>query len=444
VTKGVPVFKSWGRVVASIPDLVSPLKSSLDSPFDGPSALSSDRSWLAYGKGRSYGDVCLNSGGGLILTKAADRILAFDEHTGIIRCESGISLGQILAFAIPKGWFLPVTPGTMEISLGGAIANDVHGKNHHRHGTIGRFVPRFELLRSSGERVVCTSSENKELYAASIGGMGLTGLLTTIDLQLKKAYASINAEAIRFKGLDEFYAITRESDKDFEYTVAWIDCVDALGSSWGRGVFYRGNHVIQQPTLEDQQWRMKRKIPVPFEAPSGLLNRWSVKAFNMLYDAKHIPQKRSYISEFKPFFYPLDSLANWNLIYGKGGLYQFQFVVAENEKDALEEIFKTLARSGQASFLAVLKQFGSIPSPGIMSFPRPGYTLTLDFPNRGELTSDLLRRLTDIVVEAKGRLYPAKDGHMSKDNFKAFYPELTEFTKYIDPNFSSDFWRRVS
>lgn len=443
MVKIVPVFKSWGRVVESLPSFVRPLKSSLDSPFVKGTDTASAQSWLAYGSGRSYGDVCLNSSGGLILTQSANRILAFDEDTGVICCESGISLEQILAFAIPRGWFLPVTPGTMEVTLGGAVANDVHGKNHHRHGTIGRFVPRFELLRSSGERLVCSSTENKELYAASIGGMGLTGLMTTIDLQLKKANASINAEAIRFKGLEEFYAITRESDEAFEYTVAWIDCVDAFGSSWGHGVFYRGNHVAEPYAKAHKDWRTQGKIPVPFEAPGGLLNRWSVKAFNLLYDAKHIPQKRSYQSDFKPFFYPLDSLVNWNLIYGKRGLYQFQFVVAEQEKGALEEIFNTLARSGQASFLAVLKQFGSIPSPGIMSFPRPGYTLTLDFPNRGELTSDLLKRLTDIVVEAKGRLYPAKDGHMSKQNFKMFYPELDDFIKYIDPNFSSDFWRRV-
>ena len=396
------------------------------------------RPMLAYGMGRSYGDCCLNENASLVLTRGLNRLISFDRDQGLLACEAGITLGELLEVLVPEGWFIPVTPGTQFVTVGGAIANDVHGKNHHLAGTFGNFVESFELLRSSGERLRCSAQENPELFAATIGGLGLTGLIVSCVLRVKRAAARLAVESIRFAGLPEFMSIANESDVNWEYTVAWIDCVNAWGK-WGRGIFMRGNHVNQSVS----EVRTKRTLAVPFEAPSWLLNRFSVKAFNELYYRRLRRQISHDEVDYQPFFYPLDSIRQWNLIYGKRGFYQFQFVIALSETEALRDIFERIALSGHASFLAVLKKFGPVGSPGLLSFPREGFTLTLDFSNQGADSKKLFDDLVHIVRLAGGCLYPAKDACMSPIEYEEFYPQTKDFLRYIDPGFSSSFWRRV-
>ena len=395
---------------------------------------------LAYGLGRSYGDSCLNDGGYLIDTTAMDHVLSFDTSTGRMRCAAGVSLAAILQVAVPRGWFLPVTPGTKFVTIAGALANDVHGKNHHCAGTIGCHTTQFELLRSDGARFVCSPTQNPEWFAATIGGLGLTGIIVWVELQLKKISSSkIAVDTLAFHSLAEFLNITSASEQaGFEYTVAWIDCLSGRNA---RGIFYRGNHA---ETGELVAQGVNHGGPrVPFAFPEFALNRLSVKAFNTLYYRLKAGEKRGELVDYDPFFYPLDAVRDWNLIYGRRGLVQYQCVIPESASDAFQEILSAISDSGEGSFLGVIKKFGSIPSPGILSFPRPGLTLALDFPFRGERTLRLFSQLDFIVQSARGALYPAKDGRMSRHMFEISYPGLERFRPFVDPHLSSGFWRRM-
>ena len=384
---------------------------------------------LPHGQGRSYGDSCLNEGGVLLATGALDRFISFDERTGVLRCEAGVTLGAILELAVPRGFFLPVLPGTKHVSVGGAIANDIHGKNHHRSGTFGRHVRRLELMRSDGPRRELGPGD--ELFAATVGGLGLTGLINWAELQLRRVPGPcIRTEAVPFRSLDEFQQLTRDSDERWEYTVAWIDSV----SSTPRGVFLRGEHV------EGAVRRSKRRLRVPVDLPAFTLNRYTVTVFNRVYRWATRPGTR--VVHYDPFFFPLDSVEDWNRIYGRPGFFQFQCVVPEI--GTVESLLTRVARAGSGSFLSVLKTFGDVPSAGMLSFPRKGFTLALDFANRGPETFALLEQLETEVREAGGALYPAKDARMSRATFLASAPRLAEFEPHIDPAFSSSFWRRVS
>lgn len=397
---------------------------------------------LPYGMGRSYGDSCLNNGGVLIESSSLKHFISFDDATGVLRCESGVSLADILSLIVPRGWFLPVTPGTRFVSVGGAIANDVHGKNHHRAGTFGCYVRRFELLRSDGSRIECSPEENAGLYSATIGGLGLTGLITWAEIQLKPVVNPyLQEETLRFKSIDEFFLLNRDSETNYEYTVAWIDCV-AKGKSLGRGAFYRANHH-GSASPQHRPAAPKSTMTFPFTPPISLVNKLSLKAFNSAYFRMQ-PQRRSRTVHYQPFFYPLDSILNWNRMYGPKGMLQYQCVVPESEgQEVFREMLQTISDSGSGSFLAVLKMFGNKPSPGMLSFPRPGITLALDFPNT-PATFKLLDRLDALTCEAGGCVYPAKDARMSKESFQAYFPEWQAFSEYIDPRFSSGFWRRVT
>lgn len=410
---------------------------------DGLPAGTDGRKMLPFGMGRSYGDCCLNDGGALINTTGMSRILAFDPESGLIRCEAGISLDDILKFIVPQGWFLPVTPGTKFITLGGATANDVHGKNHHRAGTFGRQVRRLELLRSDGRRLLCSPEENPEWFAATIGGLGLTGLITWVEFSLRKiASAMIEQETIKFQNLDDFLEISAESDQRFEHTVAWVDCL-SRGDALGRGIFMRGNHAPASagPLTAHQPPR----LDVPFDFPAAALNTAAVKIFNALYYGRIQRRLSRSVLPYAPFFYPLDSIRHWNRIYGRRGFFQYQFVVPfSSDAAAIREIFGRIARSGQGSFLAVLKTMGHHKSPGLMSFPGPGITLALDFPNQGGRTLELFDQLDQVVLAASGRFYPAKDARMSASTFQRCFPQWKEFAAFIDPGFASSFWRRVS
>lgn len=424
-------YQSWGR-------LVRPVTRAVLLPPDGPDALPAGP-LLPFGNGRSYGDVCLNGSGTLLDVRAMNRILAFDETSGVIRCQAGVLLSDVLDLVVPRGWFPPVTPGTRFVTVAGAIANDVHGKNHHRAGTFGRHVLRFELLRSDGSRMLCSPDENAEWYRATIGGLGLTGLILWCEFRLiRVAGRMIDAETTRFENLADFFALSVEADRKFEYTVSWIDCL-ARGSALGRGWFMGGNHAPQPGPA----FRPRRPLNFFLQPPLSLVNALSLRAFNTLY--YHRPVPRPGPVDYAPFFYPLDSILNWNRMYGPRGFYQFQCVVPPaSGEPVIRELLAQTARFRQGSFLAVLKQFGDVESPGLLSFPRPGPTLALDFSNHGTRTLELLRRLENIVMEAGGALYPAKDACMSPDTFRRSYPAWESLEAMRDPAFSSDFWRRVT
>ena len=432
-------YESWGRYPHAGPVTAVPVYWRSDSQ----NFQELRQSVLPFGQGRSYGDVCLNDGGILLDTGSLSHFIAFDETSGLIRCEAGITLAEILSLAVPRGWFLPVTPGTKFVSVGGAIANDVHGKNHHRVGTFGMHVTQFELLRSREERVICTPTQNTDLFRATISGLGLTGLILWAEIQLRRISGPfIRTECIRFDTLKEFFDIARVSDQSHMYTVAWVDCL-AKNRHLGRGVFFRGNHAENESPRPIHS-QPRRILTIPFDAPHLLLNRFAMKAFNLAYYHRHFPKHREDIVHYDPFFYPLDAIHGWNRLYGSRGFLQYQCVVPfDVEGGAIREILQRVAQTGEASFLSVLKIFGAKHSPGMLSFPRPGVTLALDLPNAGSSTLRLLEELDDIVRISGGAVYPAKDARMSPDNFKVFFPRWEEFARYIDPQFSSNLWRRV-
>ena len=430
---------SWGNIPVAEHRLL-PLTWSDSAPdfsrAEGP--------FLAYGYGRSYGDVPVNDGGALLQTSSLNRVLSFDRDSGVLHCEAGTSLQDILSFCVPAGWFLPVTPGTQFVSLGGAVANDVHGKNHHCAGTFGCHVLGFDLVRSNGETMWCSLTENKPLFAATIGGLGLTGLILTVKLQLKKIVSNlVDVENIPFANLAQGLDLFKQYNAS-TYSVAWIDCI-AGGSALGRGIFSYGEHSERRSITTPAN----RQVSVPFNFPSFALNKYSVRAFNEVYYKKGCMGtpgiQQSY---YEPFFYPLDKLLKWNRIYGKKGFYQYQCVVPFGDNDegaaAIEKMLTLISHSGNASFLAVLKVFGDKQSPGILSFPMKGITLALDFSNRGARTLALFSELDKIVINNGGRVYPAKDARMSADAFSRFFPQWQEFEQYIDDQFSSSFWRRVT
>lgn len=427
-------FQSWGRY-PRVEQRIVPLEWRREIR-----ELPIERPLLAQGCARSYGDVCLNDGGTVLSTRRLNRFIAFDPHTGVLRAEAGVSLREILDLVVPHGWFLPVTPGTRYVSLGGAIANDIHGKDHHRAGTFGRHVRAFELLRSDGTRLVCTPSEHRALFEATIAGLGLTGLILWAEVQLTKIPSPfIDMESIQFGSLDEFLEISRSSEEEFVYTVAWIDCV-SRGRQFGRGIFMRGN-FCEAPSSKAAPARFRPRAAVPINLPGWVLNRLSIRAFNELYYRKQRRKVQRSVVPYGPFFYPLDAVGEWNRIYGRRGFLQFQCVVPEFS--ALRQVFDVVVQSGKASFLAVLKEFGTLTSPGLLSFPRPGSTLALDFPFEGSSTLAMMERLNSMVVDAGGALYPAKDACMRGAHFRRCYPRLEEFLRHRDPAFSSSFWRRV-
>lgn len=398
---------------------------------------------LPFGLGRSYGDVCLNYGGTLLDTQGLCHLISFDPLTGILNCEAGIPLSEIIDLFLPKGWFPPVVPGTKHVTVGGAIANDIHGKNHHRAGTFGCHVLGFELLRSSGERLFCSPEQNAELFCATIGGLGLTGLILWVRIQLKKtASVWIDTEHLPFMNLNRFFELSRDSDERYEYTVAWVDCVSGEGKA-GRGIFIRGNPSFDK-TSEIKKTKPAVAFRIPFDAPSFLLNRVTMGLMNEGYFRLQSAKKEKAVMHYEPFFFPLDGLEDWNRLYGRDGFLQYQFVLPDGDEGAIGEVFQKINRSGMGSFLAVLKRFGNVPSPGMLSFPKQGTTLALDFPNGGPKVFELLNALDEIVVRAGGAVYPGKDARMSATHFRKFFPQWEEFRQHIDPKFSSDFWKRVT
>ena len=432
-----PVFESWGRY-PKYPAHVIPMHWQQDFPAN---IAGLHNGVLPVGLGRSYGDSCLLADGNLLVTTGMNRLLRFDPETGILTAEAGISLAQILDFAVPRGFFLPVTPGTKYVTLGGAIANDIHGKNHHVAGTFGSHVLGFELVRSDGSRRLCSTTENPDWFAATIGGLGLTGLITWVSVRLTPIVSrKIDVEGIQFHGIDEFLALT-EQYKHVEYTVSWIDCV-STGKNFARGIFMLGEHSAVPAELKPSP---APKLVFPIEAPGFALNHTTVSLFNTVFFHKQRKPHVKALQDYEPFFYPLDAVLNWNRLYGKAGLLQFQYAIPwAHAREGTIAILTEVAKSGLASFLAVLKAFGDVPSPGLLSFPQPGITLALDFPIKQDLTFPLVERLADMTREFGGRLYPAKDAAMTAAQFQTFYPQWEQLARFRDPAITSSFWERVT
>ena len=397
--------------------------------------------FLPRGFGKSYGDSCLLQNGILLDTTQMNKIISFDPDTGIIRAESGVSFSQLLDFLVPRGYFLPVTPGTKHISLAGAIANDVHGKNHFSAGNFGNHIIKFELIRSDGRKLICSEDENQDYFSATIGGLGLTGIITWAEFKAKISPSPyFYVENIKFKNIDEFFEINKKSEENFPYTVAWIDCT-AKGKHLGRGIYNRGRHADFSKDKIPQKSPKDGAKPFPFEL--ALINKTTTKIFNILWYNKQIRKKTKVITHYNPFFYPLDGVDGWNKAYGKNGFLQYQFVVPmESGKETVRNILNKISTSGLSSFLVVLKTFGYIPAKGMLSFPKRGITLAVDFAvNKKSLK--LCNELDILVNKAGGRLYPAKDSRMSGADFKKYYPNYEEFSKFIDPKITSSFWQRI-
>jgi len=394
-------------------------------------------SGIAYGMGRSYGDVCLNPDGIVWNTSNLNKFIAFDEESGQLTCEAGVLLRDIQRLMLPRGWTLPVTPGTQVVTVGGAIANDIHGKSHHAHGTFGNHVVALTLIRTDGEVIECGPRTKPAWFAATVGGIGLTGVIASATLQLQRSAGPwIETETVAFKTVDSFFELSATSDKTWENSVSWIDCT---GKNPGRGLFMRGN-----PVASTRPMKQGGALTVPFVPPISLVNKITLKAFNTAYFYGNQIRKGKHVVGNEKFFYPLDGILEWNRIYGPRGFYQYQSVIpVADSVEVTKEMLNVISRSGQGSFLAVLKTFGDIKSPGLLSFPMPGVTLALDFPNKGESTVKLLEELDKVVLQAGGRLYLAKDARMSPEMFEAGYPNLKKFARYRDPGMSSALSRRL-
>jgi len=422
--------QSWGRLDAHEHQLV-PL------PPGPPGPWAAQASGTFIGMGRSYGDICLNPGQALWQTTALDHFQAFDPSTGLLQCEAGTLLRDIQMRFLPQGWMLPVTPGTQFVTVGGAVANDVHGKNHHAMGSFGDHVASVELWRTSGEVVHCSPIAAPELFRATIGGFGMTGLIRSATLQLRRVPGPwLHTNTVVYRNLSEFFELADASERDWEYTVSWVDCI---GGKDVRGIFMRGNHAAHEQAEPPPKHRN-----MPLTPPISLVNSLSLRAFNLAYYHWHSLQAGTRYAHYQPFFYPLDAITHWNRMYGPKGFFQHQCVLPRQQgKAAIDAMVHEIKKSGQGSFLAVLKTFGDRQAPGMMSFAMPGVTLALDFPNRGTSTLDLLARLNAIVAEAKGRIYLAKDACMPRTLFEQGYPELPTFLKHRDPGVSSALSRRL-
>lgn len=432
------MLTSWGRVVRANHVVARPrFGDELGGLLHG---LSAERPGLAVGLRRSYGDSNLNPDGAIIDMTSLDRVIAFDRETGVMRAEAGLSLSQALQILVPAGWFLPTTPGTRFVTLGGAVANDVHGKNHHAMGTFGASVRRLKLLRTDGSAREIAPGE--PLFHATVGGLGLTGVIAWVEFQAVRIPSSwLDAQDTSFSRVEDYFDIAAERKESFEHTMAWIDC-SAGGSRLGRGILSAANWYAYGDLTPHREQPGKT---VPIDAPGFTLNAMTVRAFNSVRHELKSMRHGPYRTHYEPFLYPLDGIANWNRLYGAKGFYQYQCVLPpETARAGVVELVKAIAASGQGSPLAVLKDFGANPPVGMLSFPTEGTTLALDFRNQGERTLQLMADLDRIVAAAGGRLYPAKDGRISSGMFQAGFPKWQDFRAYVDPGLSSAFWRRVS
>ncbi|MGA9994739.1 MAG: FAD-binding oxidoreductase [Pyrinomonadaceae bacterium] len=415
--------------------------------------LQSEGSAIVRGQGRSYGDAAQTSEGVVMLTERLSRMIAFNEETGVLKAEAGVTLEEILEKFVPRGWFPSVTPGTKYVSLGGCVAADVHGKNHHREGTFGDHVRELELVLANEEKLRCSPVENAEIFRATIGGMGLTGIITEVSFQLRPvetAYVAVQHHAAR--NLSALLEMFEDEAFDDDYTVAWIDCL-AKGAKLGRGVLMRGHHALLEElpenTKEPLRLKHRAQFNLSFDFPSWTLNAFAAAVFNELYFRRQGARGSEFISDYESFFYPLDRIGNWNRLYGRRGFVQYQCVIpAARARVGMRRLLEEIARSKYPCFLAVLKRFGA-EGQGLLSFPMEGYTLALDMAVGDAQFFKFLDRLDELVLEHEGRVYLAKDARLNAATFRAMYPRLAEWQRIkrsVDPDgrFRSDLSQRLA
>jgi FAD/FMN-containing dehydrogenase len=437
VTHGKTIeLSGWGRyprVRARVvrPELLSHV---------APHLAGGEAGVIARGSGRSYGDAALAAEGGtVVLTERLNRFLSFDERAGLLKAEAGTTLAEVLETFLPRGWFPSVVPGTKFVSLGGCVAADVHGKNQHQAGTFGAHTTELTLKLADGSLVRCSPHEDSELFRATVGGMGLTGFVADVSFRLARvetAYMLVRHQPSR--DLEESLGLLGDRAFDDEYTVSWIDCLSE-GARLGRGVLMRGNHARPNEVKnsgDPLRLAPRLRLSVPFDLPAWALNRSTARAFNSLYFRRQASKTSHFIADIESFFFPLDSVGGWNRAYGRRGLVQYQCVLPEAEAGVgLRLMLEALNASRLPCGLAVLKRFGA-GGAGLLSFPMPGYTLSLDFPVRGQSLFDLLRRFDEIVGTRGGRVYLAKDACLDPETFRAMYarfPEWRRVKERVDP-----------
>lgn len=398
---------------------------------------------VAYGGGRSYGDAALNDGGHLLLTRRLDRILAFDPAAGQLVSEPGVTISELQSFLVPRGFTLPAVPGTGFATLGGAVANDIHGKNHDRHGSFGNHVAWFDLLMADGAFQRVSAEEDPGLFAATIGGVGLTGILMTVCVNLRPCPSNaVRVTEMRAEDLDHFLTLLSQHRDRETYSVGWIDTL-ARGTRFGRGIL-----EVAEPSERSVDARRARRLRVPFDMPGFALNRWSIGAMNAWYYSRVSSFGRDRVVPLEKFFHPLDAVLDWNRMYGRAGFRQFQCVIPDDRAPSgIRCLLEAVTETRAGSFLAVLKTMGG-EGKGYLSFPMRGVTLALDFPARAR-TAELLARLEGITLEHGGRIYLAKDSCLSPAGFAQMYPKLPvlrEVLDRVDPDrlFVSDLARRLN
>jgi decaprenylphospho-beta-D-ribofuranose 2-oxidase len=406
---------------------------------------------IARGQGRSYGDASLNENGRVILTERINRMLELDAKLGILRAEAGVTLAEILPVIVKQGWFLPVTPGTKFVSLGGCVAADVHGKNHHHEGGFAEYVLGIELILADGTRKTCSVTENEDIFWATVGGMGLTGIIGEVTLQLIPIQTSqMMVSNHAADNIGHLFQLLQDQALDDRYSVAWIDCL-ATGDQLGRGIAMFGHHASAAEYKSDKPLasKPKRTRSLPFDFPAMALNPLTIGAFNKLYYYRESRKLTPFLADYDSYFYPLDAIGKWNRMYGKRGFVQYQCVIPDlTALEGMTALLKELSGSRRASFLAVLKRMGA-KGKGLLSFPLAGYTLALDLPIRDKGLFSLLDKLDKIVLQHGGRVYLAKDARLSAESFQAMYPRHEEWLRIkteIDPQhrFSSSLSRRLN
>ena len=440
----------WGRISPSAAELAEP--ASAASAAELLSGGTAARGVIPRGLGRSYNNAAQCAGGVVISTARLNRILSLDASTGLATCEAGVSLEQLMVAGLPAGWFVPVSPGTRQVSVGGAIAADVHGKNHHVAGSFARHVRSFEIVLPGGEPRTVTPQSDPALFWATAGGMGLTGLIVRATVQLKRVATSrVRVDTVRTADIDETMATLAEHDRGYGYTVAWSDSL-ARGVGLGRSVITSGDFAEPADLPPDDRedpfaFRPGARLGVPPGFPPGLVNRYTVAVANEAWYRKAPRSRRGELQAIGTFFHPLDGIRNWNRVYGPGGFRQYQYVMPFGQEAAVRRSFELVSRARAPSFVTVLKRFGA-GDDGLLSFPISGWTLALDFPARTPGLAGLLDRLDRLVADTGGRVYLAKDSRVPPGVLAEMYPRLPEFAKLraeLDPAgiLASDLSRRL-
>lgn len=420
------LLSGWGQY----PKVQSKIQrfDTLSQPLDFRKENTSNDSTIARGNGKSYGDSALAES--VISMASHNHFLDFDQEKGEIHVQSGVLLSDILEVIIPKGWFLKVVPGTKYITVGGAIASDVHGKNHHIEGCFSNSVIEFNLMNAEGKTICCNPQDTPEWFFASCGGQGLTGIILDAKLSLKRIKSTkISQTTIRTNNLKQTFEAF-EKNQNATYSVAWIDCL-AQPENLGRSVIMTGDFSSENSTK--LKYTNSQKLSIPFNFPSFLLNKWSVKLFNWLYYSKASKEEKTQNVSLDAFFFPLDSIKNWNRIYGSKGFVQYQFILPKEQSfEGLSQILQLISEAGQGSFLAVLKLYGA-ENQNYLSFPLEGYSLALDF-KANKKTLSLLDQLDEIVRQFQGRIYLTKDARMNQKTFEQGYPKLDKFKQFRQKN----------